>query len=475
MTAATYQVNITAGSHAWVVRHTDPPAPTATTQVLDNLTIGWRYPEGKPWPCQPEPATLSLKLLATDADNLGDLRVGDPISVICTLTPGFPGTNRFAGFKGRLTDVDVDYVKNPTTGETNLRFTLTAVDHTADLAEVLIDASLPAQNLTQRLTSIAAAIAATGQAAAPLIAPAGLDEATYAPLELKARPALDVIVDHLDQLCLPEVGAFNYGEGWQRWHLVPNYSVGGSLISYSIAFFTDRVDSSYLPATLALDSGLVGLSYPDTFESLTADACDIPLDGVKWTRTKERAVNTVVVTHAAGTSVATRDTPPDPPVRLVLDFPDLTGNGQNQVWIPRMYLPDSSAEWIADGFTYDASGKLDAATTLGWGLDYDEDVYAALYAPAVIHGIPDALNLAGNSGIYAGQLQAVDITIAAGRILLDLALRRTLPRTLIDAADPAVATWAWATTAFPTTVWKGATPALDPDLTWYEARLIRRP
>lgn len=477
MTDATYQIEIAAGTHTWTVKHTDPVAPSTATQVLDQVRIGWAFPSGKPWPAQPEPATLSLALLAVDADNLADLHVGDTISVICYKTPGAPPTDRFAGFRGRITDVDVSYVRIinplvPGTLMTALRFAITAVDHTADLGEVIIDpAAWPQESTDNRLQHIADAIAATGQSLPFSGVSASGYTGTFAALDVNGEPALGVLLDHTAQMTTLLAG-FSAGETWQRLHLVPEYDAGGTLTGYACYAFWDRIEPGYLPATLALVAGILGLTFPTTFEALSADACDIPTSGVTWTRNKTRGVNTVVARTPSGVTTATRDTPPAPPVRLTLDS-TLVGLNQAAVNLPKMYLPDSDSEWTATGFRADISEHLFGVANLGWTLDYELLAWFALFAPVVIHGIPDEINLAGNAGIYAGQLDSAALTIANRRVLVDFALRRTLPRSLIGQANSA--DYNWLRTTFPTVTYKATAAVIDPDLTHYDLRLVRTP
>jgi hypothetical protein len=448
---------ITVGAHTFVIEGElgDLDAPVL---VLDGLTIGWAVSESSPWPTQPDPVTCQLGLWTHDVANLDDVALSDPLAVVLANAAG----DVVATFHGRVAAMTARTGDGP--GGLAMWYSLAGVDFTVDLAELPItvtggtDAAgeqlpWPAEPADDRFARIAAAIAAAG---GPVVdVPADTGTAAYDQLDAGASSALELLADHLAQLAVDAVGRPT------RYIVVP-VVVDDQLDRFTCAPLANMVDASLLPATVDVVGGVLTLVWPDMDAQGVIRAADVLLE-TTWTRLKWRAVNDVtaagpVTGHALGAA--------GPKVRLSVSH-NLTDQTAADL-MAAMYLPDvgEPAGWVADSFH--TLGHVHPQTlTPAWFPDHREDPAAtSVYVmPLAIVGIPPAINLAGELGVYAGQLVSATLTLADNRHRVEAQLRRQLP--LSEGAD--ALTWQWITDNYP-----GVTIAdVDPDLTIYDVRLAR--
>lgn len=457
-----WQVTLTIGAHApWVTNSGVLPDPNAATSVLDGMRFGWAFPSGK-WPAQPDPITLAATLATYDATTLADLDIGQTVTASLILDPS--GSPFFgAVFLGRVAGVSATHERRA--GRTLTRFVVQAVGYVVDLAELDIAAPVwPQETADARILHIRDAINAASPTAP--FATAGSSTVTIlAATVAETRKALDLLTRLYDQVA-DDPGA-PPGATWSRQVVLPTFT-GTTLTGFATVALSDRIDATNLPGRLTLVGSVLTLTIVGVAGStLVVDACDVELDPVEWARDKDRAVTAVTVSGPFGTAAASR--PAAAPVALALDSTLATTGGSAPARMAAMYLPDNTGEWVVDKFTWHCTDTLDtgyfpAATLASW---------LSLNVPVVITGIPDDVNLSSRAGIYAGQLNSLDLTVAGGELTADLALRRTLPRTRLDAAKIASSTWL--KTAFPNVGCRGAAQNIDPELTSYDLRLVRSP
>lgn len=441
-----YTATIVIGDHSWTIAHDDVIDPDDPIHVLDQLRIGWQLDESKPWPTQPAPVQALVRLLTTDVDELDDVTVGTPMSIVLV----DDDDNLLATFHGRVSQDTATPLRRPS--GLYMLYQVSGVDYTVDPAETPLALAdpLPAADADDRFAVIVALAAAAGLA--PITAPTDVDSAAFAEYRAATTNAAALLGSHLEQI------AVDVGDGLQRPILVP-VVVDDVLDHYETPLLARVVDASLLPATFAVEDGLLVLVFPDIFAEGVVDAHKTLLDTV-WNRLKYRAANRVIVATDDFIVEASR---PGPPVKL-----ELTSTLTDEPAARRMaelYLPDvdETNGWVADPFTLLA--YIDQSQIIPtWFPDHRADPAATtVYVqPIAVVGVAGNINLAGNQA-YAGQLSQAQLTIAKGRIVVTFALRRQLP---VGVGDDA-ASWAWAQTEFPTVAWED----IDPGLSWYEARL----
>lgn len=449
-----YAIDLRIGPHTWAISSADTVAVDATTQVLDGLRTTWGFPDSDPWPSQPQPMSARVGLLAHDVNSFVDLELGMPVMARAVdLVTG----SLLAAFYGRLADAQSGPVKRGTQLVT--LYDLAAVDFLVDLAETLIDGTWPAESSTARLAHIADAINAVS--AIPFTVPAGIPDVDVAALEVKAGKASEVLEDLLKVLATTTP--------WTRWVLVPVFgpdpvtSAPEPIAFTAAAQVAQETEPGPLPATFVVNAGILELVVdPDR----TLDACTVEL-ATTWSKRKKRGTNQVTVAGDFGTVLVAN---PGPPVRTSIDT-DLT-NRRDALVVGAMYLPelDTSNGWECDRFTWRVDPDDQALLERMVPDPIDPDPPPCYRMPVTVYPIPDAINPANDLGIYAGQVGRLDLTISRRRIVAAFQLRRRIPRSYDDGTATA-ASWEWARATFPALV-----PAdVDPALTFYDARLARRP
>lgn len=453
---AGYVADITVGDHSWIIESGDPAE--GDVLVLDGLSIGWEVSESDPWPAQPSSVGCKLALWTNDVADLSDVVIGTPFHVVLTDV----STNVFGTFHGRVAR-QVGNSRRAGPNGLGMLYTLNGVDYTVDLAElpVLITEEWPAESADARFARIAAAVLAAGGVVIDV--PADTGTAAFEALPPAATNALALLTSHLEQV------AIDTGDGPQRYIVTP-VVVADVLDRFSCVLLERVVDAALLPGTLDVVDGVLVLLFPNLNADGVVDAGAVELD-TTWNRLKYRAVNQVTVSGESVTAAATRA---GPPVRLTL--PTTLTDQDAADLMAALYLPDvdETNGWVADTFTLhavDTGYKLTQPEALvpAWFPDHrDDPASTSVYVmPLAIVGIPAAINLAGDLPVYAGQLVKVNLTLSRERVLMEFALRRQLPAS----SGAEAVTWEWILDTFPTLTWED----VDPDLSWYDARLARRP
>jgi hypothetical protein len=475
--------------------------------MLDGVTWSWSFPDGV-WPAQPEP--LELKCSLVSPTPLDYLDVGTPVRAWLRFTTG-PDADPVVvvDFPGRLTDVEataIDYAVYdgadvvPMTG---IRYDLTAVDLTVDLAELYliegIELGLPGggtQGAALRLDQLFG-----NTLGHPLYGDDGLPGLVYcggflvgdlfqgqtysrAPLRdaaldiLRQAPASSVLPARAYGVLSPIVEHASDSAQWA--HDVDS--------PYCIDLIPSTIDTAVSPFT----------EFPgEVVELVTGWGIDVAADGpgvwtvsaahvdfdAKWKRNKYGNPNRVSVT-------GNFDLSPDPltvtldsadgstsesVVELALESTFKTSAGALQM--ARMYLPDSDARdrWQADAFRFYAANDLDKLTP-SWFPNHadptDETIpyRGMVYArPVIVHDLDPARTPTGK-GFHAGQLASVVLAYDSGDPVVDFQLRRTLPQAEPGGGGFTVADWLDVPHADP----DGPTVAeLDPRFTVYDYRLAR--
>lgn len=443
-----YTITLKVGTHEFTITSDCTIDPDDPIQVLDGLTAGWEIPESGAWPAQPDPVEATIRLWTDDVANLADVNIGTPMSIVAVDQVG----DVFLTAHGRVGEMTARPVRRPS--GTFMLYTLPCVDYTVDYAElpIVITEEWPAESADDRFARIAAAITAAG--GAPLDPPADTGSAAFKALAAGTTTAGALVADHLRQIAVD--GTY----GPERYLLTP-VVVADELDHFECVLLERTVDAALLPGTFDVVDGLLTLVFPDDIADGLVDACDLDLE-TPWKRLKYRAANQVTVTADGYTAIVRR---PGPPVKLELSSTLTDVDAIDRM--AQLYLPDvdESNGWVADTFTLYA-WRTPSAITPAWFPDHRADPASpAVYVmPIAVVGIPPELNLAGNIA-YAGQLSRVQLTIADQKTRVEFALRRQLPLGIGDDA----ASWDWVGTEFPTITWDD----VDPDMSWYEARLAR--
>lgn len=446
--AGAYTVTLKVGAHEWTITDADVLDPSDPVQVLAGFRVGWQLNESDPWPTQPQPVEGTVQFYALNVTELDDVAIGTPMYAVLEDDDG----NLFATIHGRVGQVTASPRRHR--GGLRMLYTVPCVDYTVDLAEasVTITEAWPAESAGDRFGRIVA-IAAT--AGITLEAPADTDSAAFAALDAGTTTVGALVDDHLKQIAIPDAG------GNLRYVVVPVMDGDGLLDHFECVLLPRAVPATSLPGTFAIVDGMLTLVFADPDANGIVDAGDVDLD-TTWNRLKYRAANHVVVT---GETVLAEASRPGPEVRLNLDTTLTDADAAQRM--AELYLPDTDEAlgWVADTFTLYAH-RDQSAITPPWFADHREDppVLDAYVMPIAITGIHPSINFGGTYAAYAGQLSTVTLTIdARRRILVDFALRRQLA---FGEGDE-LASWEWAYDTFPTVAWED----IDPDLSWYEARL----
>ena len=160
---------------------------------------------------------------------------------------------------------------------------------------------------------------------------------------------------------------------------------------------------------------------------------------------------------------------PGPPVRQKVGT-DLVSwiIGRNAA---RMYLPeiDSSNGWECEGFTWriDPASQTKLATMVPD--PFSTDPPECYRYPVVVAPIPTTYNPTGDRDRTVGQLGGLSLVLVKRRLVATFQLRRRVAPSYDDGSAD-VASWDEAQIEFPTSTWAD----IDPDLTWYDVRLVRK-
>lgn len=452
-------MEMTLGAHTFTIESTDVYDPDATVYVLDSLRFGWTTDEAAPAPANPNPVTATLQLLTPDVANLAGLECGTP-AYITLKSAG----NLIASAAGRLAEPVVTSERRSDVQWA--LYTLVVVDYAADPAEVTIT------NLVRGAESGTARLAAIAAAAGITIDP-GAADFDYPQFEAGTLngPASQVINDHLWQM----------PQNFARPILMAE-TVDGVLTGYTAEPVTGpQVAMTWPPAEFAIIANKLTLDFAIPPHSgavnsgMTIDAGQVD-DEVSFRQSKGRNLNKVTVSNAtAGTVTRELRSADDPVVELAI------ASTNTNIYVleslATMFVLGAGVRdrWRVEGFAWEPSDT--ELANLQWPLTPDTETgdVTCLQAQVVIDGVPSHLNPSTALDFYAGTLDGAQVTVAGGRIGVALVLNHRLPRPIEVAPTPGRGiTWGELRDQIGTTVkYRTGTNVVDPDLTWYESRLVR--
>lgn len=470
---STYTVVIKLGTQTFTINSTDVYDPADTVYVLEGLRIGWANTSGDPIPAGLDPTTGSLRLLTRDVANLGS---NADLGTTAWITIVGSGGKLVASVAGRIADCSANPLRRAD-GQW-IAYDIVVVDYTADLSEIPLTLTRPAEDGTTRLTAIAAAIGAAG--GPPLTLPTATPSITnYAALAGTPTPAKDVLNDHLRQFSSDlSPGGSNPSNGGRNV-LIP-FTIAGVLTSINATAVTSgRYATTWPPGEFELVAHLLKVTFGHAppgallgFKlGLTVDVSKVHED-ITYRQSKNGDPNTVTVTGPTFTVTYTNRSAGQAPITLslsatVTDSDDVTG-------MAAMYLPDvTSNRWRVESFQWEPSDAEIAA--LPWSLTPDSETSdsSCLRAQVAIPGIDNAINPASDSGFYAGTLDAAAVTIAGRKIRVEMAINNRLPMPVHESSLGV--TWDELQAQVGTGVkWRTGTDHVDPALSWYETRLARK-
>lgn len=442
-----WHVDLDIGGLTWSIDKGDPAAPGP----LDGLRIGWRYPSTDVYPTQPEPVTATIRLLVEDiADIVSTIDEGSPVIIEIS-------GSVHASFVGRVAELQAVPVKRLVAGVEQLVMLVTfrCVDYTVDRAADQVGGTVwPAEDSADRLARIVTEAGMT-----TTVLPTG-DPVPVAEREAKPDNAKNVIEHYLKQwpivnVSLPEPHRAILAPDGETIVEIPAHTTGGRF-----------------PARLAADGTMVIDAIPPAGATLTPwvwPARQILFDAT-WSRLKQNGVTAVAVTGDE-VGIVLDDSGAVPRVTATVDSVDLVDVDDAEL-LAHMYRSnvDDNGAWVADGFTFLAyrDGSPLAETSPILATDNAADV---LTGTVTIYGIPPTQNPAHpGADWYTGTLSAAELSITRGRPYLTFTLRPDIPRPPDD--DPIALTWDDLKAApYVGLAWDD----LDPNITWADARLLRRP
>lgn len=493
-----YTVRLVLGAYSYTVTSGQPQSLDAGPVVLAGLRIGWRY-AGDGWPAQLEPMTATVQLLVRDVAQLASLDVDQLASVRVTATSS-AGTWTLGALYGRTAELAAEQVRRPRvdgTVELLTRYTVQLVDHLAG-ANVGINGPTSAVDTVQlRLQSVTAGGNDAGVQLTLPANPAWQLDATKTPTVDK--PLVEYVGNVLTAMADPANGGRHYllvpvaNPADAAWPApFDTWTRPGDLQALHSQLL-DLPSSAELPTTLALTSAGVLELAPHTANGNGVPASRVQLGG-SWRRDPTSAVRMVRVKRTtAGNTVTSKATGYSQGSARRLDVEvDAAGDSGAGIigrGILAALAPDVTPAWRLDSFTYRPADPADLRDT------FVPDLTTALYpmqpgqqpqsvdeveraAPTwrrlvAVVGLRDQANLAGRTGVYAGQLTAAELSVDQDQqVSVTFSLRRRAPRPTSSAA--ADATWAWLRAGWPALRYRGATPRIDPDLTMADLRLVRK-
>lgn len=482
-----YRVRVVIGGPAgldFTVTNTDPEPDPTEPQVLDGLTIGWRF-GGDLHPGDVDPVEATLAIYADQVADASALTLGATILVQVTDPAQTTTIAELCGRVAELTAAPVRRKDGP-----RLVYTVRAVDYTVDLAEarlpaatytartvgsaidrVVIDLFNTDQPLPQDITESVSFVDLSAATVAAYEVPEG-DNAS-----IRLRAFLALLADDTTLGLDPEY------QTWERRFLVAmgdavdgTPKAAGTYLSY-----TGTVGAhALLPGRLTLGGdGIVRLTFPDGGDRVLSGA-RAPLAALAWRQGKDQGPTRVTV-----------KSPQDPPVyaaqtaentaatyKAAVTVDADVSNAADALALAAMYVTgpdDSDSLWNADKLQYVAGDTI--THLFGLFPPQAEGVQLWNYfaeVPVVVPDLHPGIDLVGVGGHYAGLLDGADLTISGGRVVLDFRIRRTLPRHRPpDNAGHATytPTFSGLRADLPT---GPSFSAVESGLTFYELRLIRR-
>lgn len=525
-----YRVRVDVGPHSWTIERGDAPDYGPT----DDLVVGWKLPENAAWPTQPEMSYARFGVIVADAADF-QADIGDPVALWVWEHP--EGTPLPAGytdpdglgswlpvavFAGRVTELEA------ATHGLGVLYRVSCLDYLVDAAELAVsaddDTGWPGEDIEDRLTRITD-LADDAFVSVPWDLFEG-PETGWGVFWPNAAPetkgSLDHVVEHLAQYVY--FGHFDPPiQGGARGILIPNIpsadvvAAGASLVPdpsrrYDIAwaFRTNfnRQAGLYLPAQLRpsgpggtwrptvdpdqtelWDGSAMVPVVPDDVPAqaigiLPARAVDFPASWLRVKRARAETVRVETVQNWADIGGRTwivqsvRDAHAAEPINnptVKSTVKTELGYAEEARTLARFLVPEpaqTALRWEADGFRVWADQVPDRLTK-GNSATWFHPI-SWLYSPMVCIGdIPEQLNPnATVQDYYYGLLSSAEFHVKDGRYWVDFTLSRELPRPASGTSLNTTGAITGASMALdqPTVAWDD----LDPSITWYDTRAIRR-
>lgn len=274
--------------------YSDDPAPADFTTggqpglLLEGLALSRSLPDDEPWPCQPNPETLTFQVAAETAAELsGQLPKGARVAyAMHQWNPAAGGSWVLAEWMtGYISDTELEARGDYTVA------TVTAMAHIAALGEVTIgDEPWPLEAAQTRINRVFGLV----YAEAPELAtgwdyedlattPVTGDHVGLAPTDVDNRTALAVILEALASWVIGGVGV-NPAEGrYSRFRLIPWHATWAADVAQGAATFTNllRLDGWRVRAhTVAPGDqppALFGETAPNVWGVVMTPHADVPM------------------------------------------------------------------------------------------------------------------------------------------------------------------------------------------------------
>lgn len=464
-------MTLTIGSQTFTIANTDVYDPLDTVYTLDGLKVGWATNQGDPVPAFPQPVTASLRLATRDVANLGaDAELGTKVWLRITGSGGV----LVASLAGRIADTAAAPFRR---GNVQwIAYDLIVVDYVADLAEIPITFSAPAQAGGLRITAISDAIVAAGGPAITGLVGAGQ---YFNAVDVVATPALDVLIDHLRQM--QGVPAGVGGETGSHPVLIPRTTAGVLTSIGADVTSAARTATTWPMAQFGVVGSLLTLVFGGAWpaallgykKSLRIESNDVE-ESIVYRQDKNNGPNTVTVSGTWGSVTLTVRSAGEPIILLSLqstlgDFVQGTG-------MAAIYVADLDRNrWRVESFVWRPDDADVAA--LPWPLMPDSETGDAscFVSQIAVTGIANKINPSGDSGFYAGTLDGASVQIVGGQLVVELAINHRLPLPAEWTTAVVGVTWDQLETQVGTGVkWNIGAQKADPALSWYETRLARK-
>lgn len=490
---AYYRARIRVGPYHWDIEQGDPWA----YGPMDGLKITSGLPDGKSWPCQPEPTRLDFQVLVAAAADFDRVDVGSLVTVILHYAPTVDLSQKVLGmFFGRVADITAD------TDPDGMLYTLVAYDHTVQLnARQAGDLGQLPANFQDMTTAVDAWWADAGLPSPWYFVtpPAGY---RIRGLNDDVRPVLDMTTEALESYVHQAV----LGDSWfQRGTVIPNVVINLAAGSHTldkaqpfrIFFRRNRVatvmpngwlparlrnlDGTYRPVIDTEDTNLPDASpgNPKTQPALDASMVDF---GARWNRNRAHAYDVVEIPYTTSTTGKAKvyrlaNTNDPVPVTQVLAGARVVNDGTNLRDVALFNLPDPGdrLRYQVDKFRVYASDDPEAFTNSGGYRVWTYPEYLIVAPVLAIGGIPAAQNPnPGHQAYYGGMVRHVELVIQDGDYYADVVMDPVVPRAIVPSPDdPAQRGYLCKQSA--TATQKAVTWAqLEDTFTHYDMRLVRR-
>lgn len=425
-----YAVSVRVGQSATGLFVEDPDRGVAVdgVAVLSGLTFGWSMP-GPMWPQQPDPMRGGVVVNVPDFGSDWEIDPdGETLQI--TVSADYPTGDIIASFYGDITD----YRVTTRPGRPGVFITAAAVDYTVRLKEGRWYGTLIDFGVTDHaaIDTLWAKGELPGSDAGTGLGRAGSTVVWSAPDRLITPDALDVAprspYDLLNQLLVQAVDVPNS----RRMIVAPMVGNDGELLNvggfdspHLRTFTLDVIDSDFAAGTPVWD--------------LPASACR--RDSLAWSWNKTNKVHRVDVGGYGGDAshIAYATTPIPPPAisgSTIIVLPTTLNTLDDSTEVATFYTDRSRFDsWQVDAVDVEVSkAGIGADVPVGlfpdWFQGEDDPARSACYSALVNITDADTTRTPDGLDTITGRLTGATCTIADGKLVLGLELRRLVDITL---------------------------------------------